>query len=656
MIPPNDSGASNRGASNRGASNRAASDPGAHDSGPDPAELEALDDGTLEDTGEDEVIGVAFRRSLVVFAAVGLVVLLIVFVLRRDEGPGEEVLLETTAPVAVDETVVAPAVPFADVTAEWGVDFVHQSGAEGEKLLPETMGSGVALFDADGDGDVDLLFADGTRWSHGSERSPGSTRLYRNDLATGGGFVDVTDAAGLRTPELYGTGVTVGDIDADGDLDLFLASIAGDRLYRNDSTAGTPRFVDVTDAAGVAGAEDSWSTSAAFVDVDRDGDLDLFVANYVVWSRQIDAEVDYRLTGVGRAYGPPVNYRGTFPSLFRNEGDGTFVDVSEAAGLHVRNPATDVPVGKGLGVAPVDLDEDGAIDLVVANDTVRNFLFHNRGDGTFEEIGEPSGLAYGRSGEATGAMGIDFGHYRNDGDIGFAIGNFANEMTSLYMSRGAATLFVDEAIVDGVGAPSRTLLTFGVLMLDVDLDGRLDLLQTNGHLENEIAKVDPSQSFEQRSQLFWNAGPNARSTFVEVPPEQSGALAQPIVGRASATADLDGDGDLDVVVTQAGRAALVLRNDQATGHHWLRVRLDDSASANRFGVGAVVTVRAGGVVQERQVTASRSYQSASELVLTFGLGTATAIEVLEVLWPDGTTQSVDPASITLDTEVTVERG
>ncbi|MEO1368901.1 MAG: ASPIC/UnbV domain-containing protein, partial [Acidobacteriota bacterium] len=275
---------------------------------------------------------------------------------------------------------------------------------------------------------------------------------------------------------------------------------------------------------------------------------------------------------------------------------------------------------------------------------------------TFEEIGEPFGLAYGRAGEATGAMGIDVGHFRNDPDFGFVIGNFANEMSSLYASQGGeASLFVDESITEGIGAPTRTFLTFGVLLFDVDLDGRLDILQTNGHLENEISSVDPSQTYEQRSQLFWNAGLDARSTFVEVDPAQTGDLAMPLVGRASAYADIDGDDDLDVVLTQAGRRSLLLRNDQQTGHGWLRLRLRDGDSANPDAIGAWVTVETDRGPQRRQVMPTRSYLSQSEHALTFGLGDGADVRSVTVRWPDGAEQSVDPEGLAPGQEHVIER-
>ena len=612
---------------------------------PDPHDPE-LEEG--EEHIDDTVIGVAFRRSLMVFAALALIIGGVILWMQRDDELGEEVELLAEAPQQVSsEPVQAPDLPFVDVTAAAGIDFVHENGAQGEKLLPETMGSGAAFFDSDLDGDLDLLMVNGTQWPHAANRQPASSALYRNDGR--GQFENVTAAVGLTT-DFYGTGVAIGDVDGDGRQDIFFAAVGSNHLYLNRGSS----FENATRQAGVAGAEDMWSTSAAFADFDRDGDLDLFVCNYVQWSREIDAEVDYRLTGVGRAYGPPVNYRGTFSYLYRNRGDGTFEDVSEAAGLHVRNPATDVPVGKGLGVAPIDIDSDGYLDLLVANDTVRNFLFHNRGDGTFEETGELFGLAYGRAGEATGAMGIDTAYYRNDADLGFAIGNFANEMTSLYMSQGDSTLFVDEAITDGIGAPTRTSLTFGVLFFDADLDGRLDLLQTNGHLENEIQSVDPSQSYEQPSQLFWNAGTDARSTFVEIPLEKLGDLDRPLVGRSSAYGDIDGDGDLDLILTQTGRAPLLLRNDQSTGSHWLRLMLKQPG-ADSQAIGAWVDARVGDLRLRRQLMPTRSYQSQSEAVITLGLGQATALDSLEVQWPDGTRQAVATDDLGVDRVVVIEK-
>jgi len=315
-------------------------------------------------------------------------------------------------------------------------------------------------------------------------------------------------------------------------------------------------------------------------------------------------------------------------------------------------------VSLALGLAPVDVDGDGLIDVLVANDTVRNFFFHNRGVGpdgvvTFQETAEFYGLAYGREGEATGAMGVDAAYFRNDGDLGFAIGNFANEMTSFYISQGEATLFADESISEGIGAPSRTLLSFGVLFFDYDLDGRLDVLQANGHLENEIDAVDPSQTYEQPSQLFWNAGPDQRQGFVEVDLATAGDLARPLVGRGGSFADVDGDGDLDVVLTQAGRAAVLLRNEQKLGHHWLRLRLVDPAG-QRDAIGAWVALTAGGVTQRRQVMPTRGYQSQSELPVTFGLGSADTIDALTITWPDGTLQEVP--GLELDRLHVVEKG
>jgi hypothetical protein len=318
--------------------------------------------------------------------------------------------------------------------------------------------------------------------------------------------------------------------------------------------------------------------------------------------------------------------------------------VASESGIQVHNPATGIPVAKSLALAPIDLDRDGWIDLLVANDTVKNDFFHNLGNGKFEEVGELYGLAYGPDGAATGAMGVDVGHFRNDRNLGFMIGNFANEMTSVYVSQDDPTLFVDHAIGEGIGAPSRRVLTFGLFLFDYDLDGRLDLLQANGHLENEIHKMDPSQTYRQAAQLFWNAGPGHGPAFVTVPAEQSGDLALEIVARGAAFADIDGDGDLDVVLTQIAGPPLLLRNDQHLDHHWLRVKLV-GRSPNRDAIGAWVELQAGGTMQRRQVMPTRSYLSQVELPVTFGLGKADRVEALKVIWPDGSEQTLQPMAV-----------
>ncbi len=598
---------------------------------------------------DDRVIGRAFRWSLLVIAVAAGVLGLALF-LNRDR-PTDTVVreIDAQAPSKLDhDDSRLPRVAFKDVTREAGVTFVHFNGAEGEKLLPETMGGGVAFLDYDNDGDQDLLLINADYWPNSKKRGAvHGMAVYRNE--GGGRFVDATRGSGLEG-HFYGFGAAVGDYDNDGSVDLFVSALGKNHLFRNSGG----RFEEVTSKAGVEGQDEAWSSSAGFLDYDNDGDLDLFVCNYVHWTRQIDLDLNFSLNGHDRAYGPPNNFTGSYSYLYRNNGDGTFTDVSKEAGIQVDNPVTGKPMGKALALAPVDVDRDGRIDIVVANDTVQNFLFHNKGDGTFEEIGAFSGVGFDNNGKATGAMGIDTAYYRNDNTLAIGVGNFANEMTSFFVNQDDPLLFSDEASGEGVGSPSRVHLSFGLLFFDYDLDGRLDLLQANGHLEEEINQVQASQHYLQPAQLFWNAGGNGQSCFLEAPAETVGDLAKPIVGRAAAYADIDGDGDLDVVLTQTGAAPLLLRNDQALNHHWLRVKLrGNGTSVNRDGVGSWVELKVGGVTQRRQVMPTRSYLSQVELPVTFGLGSATQIDSLTIHWPDGSDQAVSVSGV--DRELAVDQ-
>jgi hypothetical protein len=599
-------------------------------------EKESAVDPEIEER-DDAVIGYALRWSLVVIIVLALTGGGIAVWLIRPEP-------EISVTEANDELpdfrkrpqTEAPALPLIDITQAAGIDFQHENGATGDKLLPETMGAGCAFFDFDGDEDQDLLLVNSRRWPW-DERPPSDSPtlvLYANDGA--GHLQDVTAAAGLGI-SIYGTGVAVGDYDNDGDRDVFVTAVGPNRLFRNDG--GT--FADVTERAGVAGEENAWGTSCGFFDYNNDGLLDLFVANYIRWSREIDSSQNFQLVGVGRAYGPPTAFEGSFPYLYRNDGGGKFTDVSAAAGIQVTNPATGVPMAKSMGIVLIDLDRDSWMDVIVANDTVQNFLFHNQQDGTFREIGALAGVAFDAAGDARGAMGIDAAYYRNDDTMAIGVGNFANEMTAFYCASDSPLQFVDTAIANGLGPATRLELTFGLFFFDCDLDGRLDVLAANGHLEEEINRVQVSQFYEQPPQLFWNCGPQSRTEFVPLLPEQVGSdFHRRMVGRGAAFADVDGDHDVDILLTSAGGRPRLLRNDQQLGNHWLRFVLTGSQS-NRDAIGAWVEVRAGDAVFRRQVMPTRSYLSQCELPVTIGLGQINEIDEARVIWPDGSIQLVE---------------
>ncbi|TWU19289.1 CRTAC1 family protein [Allorhodopirellula heiligendammensis] len=603
-------------------------------SGPD-----EVDESELRD---DAAIGRAMRGSLIVLGCLVVAGAAVAYALSRPE-PALPVRESELAAVEMRAlpTVELPTAKFTDITEQAGIDFVHNNGAIGDKLLPETMGGGAAFFDFDSDGDQDLLMVNSKDWpwDDASDRS-GTSSLYRNE---GGQFIDVTSGSGLDVP-LYGMGAAVGDFDNDGLVDVFITAVGENRLFRN---RGDGKFEDVTAAAGVGGDEDRWSSSTGWFDFDNDGDLDLFVCNYVSWSREYDQSQGFQLVGGGRAYGRPQNFEGSYPYLYRNEGDGKFTDVSESSGVQIRNPATGVPLSKSLGLAICDFDNNGTLDLIVANDTVQNLLLRNDGNGHFTEMGALAGIAFDSTGAARGAMGIDVTSFRDRRAMAVAIGNFSNEMTALYVTKAGQMQFFDEALSTGLGPSTRLLLTFGLAYLDFDLDGRLDLFCANGHLEEDINRVQPSQHYEQPPQLFWNAGPEFGTEFLAMGEPQVGPdLLKPMAGRGATFADIDDDGDLDVLITASGRAPRLLRNDQELGHHWLRIKLvGDAKLCNRDAIGAWVEVAVGDEVLSKQVMPTRSYLSQVELPLTFGLGESDNVKNVTVQWPDGERVELGPLAV-----------
>jgi hypothetical protein len=517
----------------------------------------------------------------------------------------------TAAPVAP-----SPSITFRDVTQQAGIRFVHNNGAFGKKFLPETMGPGVAFIDYDNDGWPDIFLVNGMDWpGHATKHT--TPKLYHNNHD--GTFTDVTHKAGLDV-EMFGMGVAVGDYDNDGYDDLFVTAYGQSHLFHNN---GNGTFTDVTQAAGLLGSKE-FSTSAAWVDYDKDGKLDLVVGNYVQWTPETDLYCT--MDGKSKSYCTPESYKGTAVRLWHNRGNGTFEDVTRKAGL---GEAT----SKTLGIAVLDYDNDGWPDLLFSNDTQPNKLYRNNGNGTFSDKAVIAGIAFSEDGVARAGMGVDAADYDHSGVQSLLITNFSNQMLSLYHNEGKG-LFVDEAPRSEIGRASLLTLGFGCFFFDYDLDGWPDVLVANGHIDADIQRVQANVKYAMPPHLFRNLG---KGQFAEVTKSMGAAFAAPRVGRGAAYADTTNDGRLDLLLSTNGGGVFLFRNEAGAGgpaNRSLRVKLVGTKS-NRDGIGTTVRLVSGGITQTEMMRSGSSYLSASELVLTFGLGQQEKAESIEVRWPSG---------------------
>jgi hypothetical protein len=524
-------------------------------------------------------------------------------------------LMSGPAWLAAQPSKADPAVviPFVDVTAKAGIGFVHDSGATPEKFMVETFGSGVAWIDYDNDGFPDLYFVNGAQGA--------ANVLYHNDRD--GTFSDVTQAAGVSASNsgkgVHKTGVAVGDYDNDGRLDLYVTAFGPNVLYRNN---GDGTFSDVTSKTGTAGGAADWSTSAGFFDLDRDGDLDLYVTNYLDYTLADNPYCGVRREGY-RMYCNPTMFDGKADRLFRNNGDGTFSDVSREAGI--ANPA-----GKGLGVTFCDFDRDADVDIYVANDLVRNFLYRNNGDGTFTDVAYGAGVGFDINGKPQAGMGVDCADFDDNGLPDLFVTNFADELNTLYQNHPGG-VFDDVSAKVGLGSGLRPL-GFGTKLFDVDNDGDLDIYVTNGHVIDNVRLYQPSSTYGQRDLLYENIG----GRFRDVSDQSGPALRLERVGRGLAVADFDNDGRLDIVISNVGQPATLLRNEGARGN-WISIRAQGTKS-NGFGLGVRVELEADGRKQVREINNVASYESSNDVRVHFGLAGATIVQRIELFWPSGMRQ------------------
>jgi hypothetical protein len=509
-------------------------------------------------------------------------------------------------------------VRFTDITQAAGIHFEHTNGAFGDKYLPEALGPGCAFIDYDNDGYPDILIVNGQDFSgHGHTQS--TLKLYHNN--GNGTFTDVTVKAGLNI-SIYGMGVAIGDYDNDGYDDIFITALGQSLLFHNN---GNGTFKDVTKTAGLSGIKE-FSTSASWVDYDRDGKLDLLVANYVQWTPQTD--VRCTLDGLHKSYCTPESYRGASLRLWHNLGNGKFQDVTSVAGLYDAS-------SKSLGIAVFDYNNDGWPDFLIANDTQPNKLYLNNRNGTFTESGVAAGIAFSEDGLARAGMGVDAADYDRSGRPSVIITNFSNQMMSLYHNEGNG-LFVDEAPKSTVGKASLLTLGFGCFFFDYDLDGWPDVFVANGHIESDIEKIQKRIKYRQPPHLFRNL---SGGKFAEVTADAGAAFGTPRVARGAAYADIDNDGDLDLLITTNAGPAILFRNDGGNRNHSLRIKLQ-GVQSNRDGIGALVRIEYSGEHQWQTLHSGSSYLSQSELVLTFGLGSKTNVSKIEVQWPSGQTDNL----------------
>jgi enediyne biosynthesis protein E4 len=526
----------------------------------------------------------------------------------------------------------AQEIHFRDISAQAGIHFTHNNGAFGKKWLPETMGPGCAFIDYDNDGFPDILLINGTDFPghpHGGATTP---KLYRNNHD--GTFSDVTRQAGLAVP-MFGLGVAVGDYDNDGFDDIFISALGQSHLFHNN---GNGTFTDVTRSAGMWGPSE-FSTSAAWVDYDRDGKLDLVVANYVQWNEPGDLYCT--IDGAHKSYCTPESYKGTSVRVWHNLGNGKFEDATQKAGLGD-------PTSKSLGIAILDANGDGWPDILIANDTQPNKLYINKKDGTFEERGVPAGIGFSEDGVARAGMGVDAADYDRSGHPSVLISNFANQMVSLYHNEGNG-LFVDEAPQSEVGRATLVTLGFGCFFFDYDNDGWPDIFVADGHIEDQIERVQKRVSYAEPPHLFRNLG---GGKFAEVTEKMGKSFVSPKVARAAAYADIDNDGFLDILLTTNAGPAYLFHNEGGTSHS-LRIKLVGTTS-NRDGIGAVVRVNSGSDQQWKMLRSGSSYLAQSELVLTFGMGAENKADNTEIQWPSGHVDKL--SNVNAGQTVTVEEG